>query len=129
MYYCHIKLFKFTIQVDSALCVRRKLASLYGNHRLTSVLKLTVQFTAVIFSIFGVFEWKRLTQLPLAASCQHGKLPGAALNPCLIDNNYRQNPLHYRAAAQRSLSVAQSETQDSYRGYKCTNRTPNSPSC
>lgn len=68
------------------------------------------------------------------ANCQHGKLPSAASNPRLIDNNYRQNPLHYGDTAQQLLSVAQSEIQDSCRGSKCTNciprsLPPNSPSC
>lgn len=93
-----------------------------------------MQFTCIILFIFRVFEWKRLTQLPLITSCQHGKLPSAALNPCLIDNNYRQNPLYYRDAAQRRLSVALSKILDSYWGYKCANciagsYTQNSHSC
>lgn len=90
------------------------------------MLNLIVQFTVIILYIFRVFEWKWLTQFPLTTSCQHGKLPGAALNHCLIDNNYRQNPLYYRDTAQQLLSVAQSKIQDSYRGYKCTNCIPGS---
>lgn len=119
------------------LCVQRKLehldlrlfspfALLYSNHRLTSVLDIIVQFTVLILYVFRVFEWKWLTQLPLTTNCQNGKLPSAALNPCLIDNNYRQNPLYYRDTAQQLLSVAQSKIQDSCRGYKCTNCIPGS---
>ena len=58
------------------------------------------------------------------ASLEAGKLPGAALNPCLIDNNYRHNPLYHRDAAQRLLDVARSKIRDSYRDYKRTNCIP-----
>lgn len=61
----------------------------------------------IILFIFRVLKWKWLT-----TSCQHGKLPTVALNPCLIDNNYRQNPLYHRETAQQLLNVACSKIKD-----------------
>lgn len=99
----------------------------YSNHRLSRAITQVCSSLTSYYTSSGYWSGNGAhTRLPLTTGCQHGKLPSAALNPCLIDNNYRQNPPYHRDTAQQLLNMAHSKIKDSYGGYKCTNFIPGS---
>lgn len=91
----------------------------YSNHRLSGAITQVCSSLTSYYTSSGYWSGNGAhRRLPLATGCQHGKLPSAALNPCLIDNNYRQNPPYHRDTAQQLLNMAHSKNQRLLRGIQ-----------